>query len=350
MKILIDILHPAHFHRLKHYMKYAQAQGDELLIVARDKEVVARLLQKWGFSFVDSGIIRRGTWGRIQEYTERTNKIFSLARTFKPDVLVGGDGFSIGPVGRMLGIPSVSLSDTEDQGMIPTLAYHAVTHVVTPSCFMKDFGKRHTRFSGYYEMTYLHSKRFTPDPKVPESFGVKKGEKYSMIRFVSWDSCHDEHEEGLRLEERRQLVQELSKYGKVFINSEGKVPEEFASYTVDPVDVHSLLYYAHFYFGDSQTMSIEAGLLGTPAIRCNSLVNKLHAKGQFNDFHYKYGIVYSYASFADAFAKLKELMADPERKEKWKEKRQKIETETEDFTDFFHTWLHKNFNSATGLA
>ena len=331
-------------------MKYAQSRGDELLIVARDKEVVARLLRKENFDFVDSGIIRRGNFGRIIEYTERTKKILSLARKFKPDVLVAGDGFSIGPIGRILGIPSVSVSDTEDQGMIPTLAYKVVTNVVTPYCFMKDFGKRHTRFSGYYEMAYLNSKRFIPDPSVPTFYGVKKGEKYSVIRFVSWDSCHDEHEAGLNLEQRRQLVQELSKHGKVLISSEGKFPEEFASYIVDPMDMHSLLYYADFYFGDSQTMSIEAGLLGTPAIRCNSLVNKLHAKGQFNDFHYKYGIVYSYASFSDAFAKLKELMADPKSKDKWKEKKERLENDTVDFTDFFFEYLHIYFDPAIHLA
>ena len=41
---------------------------------------------------------------------------------------------------------------------------------------------------------------------------------------------------------------------------------------INPIYIHTVLYYASLYVGDSQTMATEAALLGTPSIRFNSFV------------------------------------------------------------------------------
>jgi predicted glycosyltransferase len=62
------------------------------------------------------------------------------------------------------------------------------------------------------------------------------------------------------------LINSLS--GQVFITSEGWLDDGLAKYeiNVSPEKMHDLLYYADLLIGDSQTMTTEAGVLGTPAM------------------------------------------------------------------------------------
>ena len=43
-------------------------------------------------------------------------------------------------------------------------------------------------------------------------------------------------------------------------------------------------------------------------------------------------------------------MADPKSKDKWKEKKERLENDTVDFTDFFFEYLHIYFDPAIHLA
>lgn len=339
MRILIDILHPAHLHRLKYFILKMQKSGDEVLVVARNKEVTFDLLKKYNIPFVDTGVLGVGKAGRIKEYFQRLYRMIKAARKFKPDVLIGGDGVTIGPVGKILRIPSVALADTEDAGLISKISFPVVDRIVTPYCFEKDLGAKQDRFNGFFELTYLNDKHFVPDISLLDKMGVAPGEVFFILRFVSWQACHDEGEEGLDLNQKRQLIAELSSHGKVLISSDGDLPEEFAKYAIRPLGMHSVLYYSSLYFGDSQTMSIEAGLLGVPSIRCNSLVLKMHARGQFTELQNKYGLVYSYSHFSEAFLKLKEILSNPQSKKEWLEKREVLIKNTVDFTDFFCDYI-----------
>ena len=98
--------------------------------------------------------------------------------------------------------------------------------IFTPNCFQKDFGKKHIRFNGFMELCYLHPNYFTPDPSVLDMLGVKKDDKYVILRFVSWGASHDIRQSGLTLEMKRKLATELSKHAKVFISSEDKFSDK----------------------------------------------------------------------------------------------------------------------------
>ncbi len=51
MRILIYILHPAHVHFFKGYIKKAQAEGHSFTIVTRDKEITNALLGRIGIPY-----------------------------------------------------------------------------------------------------------------------------------------------------------------------------------------------------------------------------------------------------------------------------------------------------------
>ena len=50
MRVLIDIGHPAHVHYFHYFMKIMERKGNQILVVARDKEVSQELLSDFGIS------------------------------------------------------------------------------------------------------------------------------------------------------------------------------------------------------------------------------------------------------------------------------------------------------------
>ena len=145
--------------------------------------------------------------------------------------------------------------------------------LLTPNAFNRDLGSKQLRFNGFLELNYLLSNRFTPDPTVLTELGIEAGEKFILIRLVSWGGHHDKGHKGLGLKAQRKLLLELSKEFKVFISSESQLPKEFLEYGLNtkPEKIHSLLAYATYFIGESGTMAAECAVLGTPSIYINSL-------------------------------------------------------------------------------
>ena len=85
--------------------------------------------------------------------------------------------------------------------------------------------------------------------------------------------------------------------------------------------------------GDSQTMTTEAGILGTPAIRCNSFVGD-DDMGNFIELEKKYGLIYSYRDPNEALNKSLELLKNDNLKREWQKKREKLLNEKIDVTKF----------------
>ena len=84
-------------------------------------------------------------------------------------------------------------------------------------------------------------------------------------------------EEGLTLKQKQLIIEKIKQFGQVFITSEKPIEPELNQYklTVSPEKIHHLLYYAKMFIGDSQTMTSEAAILGTPALKCNSFAHRL---------------------------------------------------------------------------
>ena len=101
------------------------------------------------------------------------------------------------------------------------------------------------------------------------------------------------------------------------------------------------MYYATMFIGDSQTMTSEAAVLGTPAIRCNSFVGKIH---YLEEEEHKYGLTYGFGPDQDEalFQKIDELLLMPNLKEEWQRRRQKMLSEKIDYSKFL-TWFIENY-------
>lgn len=342
MRILVDIGHPAHVHFFKNTIWKLQEDGHEVKITARHKEIAQYLLDVYGFDYVDRGTGSGNIMGKVANMLKTDGLLYKIAKSFKPIILMGLHNPYVAQVGRLFGKKVLTFTDTEHAKLAGYLTYSFSDCILTPSCFKKDFGKKQIRYNGYHELAYLHPNYFKPDPSVLDDLGLSKDDKFIILRFVAWRASHDIGQKGFDLDTKRQLVKELEKYGRVLITSEKPLPKEFEKYriTIAPERIHDLLYYATMYIGEGATMATESAILGTPSIFVNSLANEL---GNFIELEQKYGLVFNYWNDTErVIKKATALVQQPNLKQEWKKKREKLLKDKIDVTAFM-TWFIENY-------
>ena len=286
MRILIDILHPAHVHFFRNFRHDMIERGHEVIVTARDKDVTTDLLEAFDIPHRVISSQRTGRIGLTAELVTRTARLIGIARKTKPDVMTGIMGPSIALAGKLLRVPSVVFYDTELATVTNRWVYPLSTAVCTPDSYDKPVRGDHVTYAGYHDLAYLHPNRFQPDRAKLEAFGLQ--EPYSLVRFVSWQASHDVAERGLSLDRKMELVDRLKKRGSVVVSSEGPLPDVLEPYRLrGPIaDIHHVLAFADVYVGESPTMSSEAAVLGVPSV----LIARRSA-GVLDDNEKRYGLL-----------------------------------------------------------
>ena len=267
MNILIDIGHPAHVHLFRCFAHDMIAQGNKVLFTCRDKEFEIALLQAEGFDYICFGKKFKSTAGKIWGLVKFDWKELKTCWQFKPDVLLSHGSMYAAHAAWLCGKPHISFEDTYNFEQIRL--YEPFTKAILTGDYEHPFiSKKEIHYAGYHELAYLHPDRFTPDPAVLDELGVTKGEKYVLLRFVSWNATHDAGHKGMSYDNKLKAVSEFSKYAKVFISSEKALPEELMKYKLPtaPEKVHSVMAYASMIFGESATMVSEGVVLGVPGV------------------------------------------------------------------------------------
>ena len=114
MKILIDVLHPAHVHFFRNAVAELRRAGHEVLLTARDKDITRRLLEELGLRHTVLSAEADGLGGRARELLARNAKLLELVRGERPDVMASIAGVSTSPVGFLTRTPSYVFYDTEN--------------------------------------------------------------------------------------------------------------------------------------------------------------------------------------------------------------------------------------------
>lgn len=343
MRLLIDIGHPAHVHFYKNIAWSLEKKGHEVCFTSRNKDVALALLNAYSIPHHNLGEHSKGMFEKSFGMLIRDLKLYNVARNFKPDILTGIHNPYIAHVAKLLGKPSVTVTDTEYVGIASKLTFPFTDTICTPSCFREELDpSKHVKFNGYKELAYLRPNQFKPDPAVVEELGLSKKEPFIILRFISWNAAHDTHLRGIDKGSELSTLKSLEKYGRVFITSERKMSSEFEPYriSVAPEKMHSLLYYSSLYFGEGGTMAGESAMLGTPAIHVETAdISKPCAasfySGNFNELRDKYGLLYMYQSQDEGLKKAVEILEDPSSKKKWQAKREKLLKDKVDVAKFF---------------
>jgi uncharacterized protein len=345
MRILIDILHPAHVHFFRNFHDEMAGRGHDLYITARDKDRSLELLCDFGLPYQQiSAQHQRG--GLAVEMVQRTRRLLTVIRTFRPDVMTGIMGPSIAVAGRLRRVPAVVFYDTEFAIQTNWFVYPLAHSVCTPDCYRGRVRGRHVQYAGYHELAYLHPNRFQADPGRLSAFGVSPEEPYSVVRFVSWQAMHDRHERGLTSAQKRNLIDVLqARGGRVLISSEAPLPADLAGLEVKgPVaQIHHLLAYAQLFVGESATMSSEAAVLGVPAVFIATT-----GRGYTDDEEERYGLVRHFTDdqFEQAVAAIEELASESPR-EFGQAARERLLAEKIDVTGWMVDYFESTFAEAS---
>ena len=332
MNIVIEIGHPAHVHHFKNLIWALKNRGHTILICAFDKEVTLDLLNYYKFDYCIVGKNFGGnSFDKLVLLVTSEINMIRMARHFQPDLFVSRLSPPSAQVSKLFKKPHIAFADTEHAKLNDFLAVPFTDVICTPSCFLKDINDKHIRYDGYKELAYLHPNYFTPNPAVLTELGLIEGEPFIIVRFVSWQASHDVGHHGIR--DKAGLVKALEPYGRILITSEGQLPPELEEYQlrISPEKLHDLLYYATLYIGEGGTTASEAAVLGTPSIYISSLVGTM---GNFIELEKTYDLLFSFTDGDAALGKAVEILQDPQSKENWKIKRDRLLHEKIDVTAF----------------
>jgi predicted glycosyltransferase len=343
MRILIDIGHPAHVHLFKNLVNRLKENNHEVVITVREIPGAIELLEKLNLTYISLGKKRNNFYLKGFDQVYYFFKLLLIAKKRKISVTAGCT-VTIALLTRFTGIPSILLDDDDDQvePLFVKYGHKYASLVLTPSC-IKRKTKKAIYYNGIHELAYLQPTYFKPDNSVINELGVDSGLPFFILRFVAFRGHHDRGMSGFSLDNKKQLVRLLERYGRVFITSEKKIEPELEKYRIkiSAEKIHSALFYSTLFIGDSQTMTSEACILGTPAVKMNTFAHLLSVPEELED---KYHLCQAYkpGEFEEMMKKIEELLADKNLKALWQNKRDALLLDKIDVTAFF-VWFIENY-------
>lgn len=333
MNILIDIGHPAHVHLFRNLALEMQKKGHVFHFTVREGEHESALLKKYGFNYTIIGKKQKGILKKVLGILIFTFRILRASGKFKPDLFLSHGSMYAGYAALLSGKKHIALEDT---GNMEQLIFSKPVSdiILSPMSLQVDLGKKHIRYKGFHELAYLHPSRFSPDEKVLEELGVAPGEKFVILRFVSWNASHDLGQSGMNMEYKALLINKLSAVSKVFISGENHLPAEFEknSLRISPHRFNDALYFASLYVGEGATSASECAMLGTPAIYISSI-----SPGTLKEQE-RFGLVHCFRDPEGLIEKALEILQMNESKTVYRTKKDIMLKEMIDVTSFL-TWF-----------
>lgn len=269
LHIVFEVVHPADVLFFLRPIRTFLANGDKVTVASRHKDVATDLLDAFGIAHTPISTQGSGIAGLALELLQRDASLFSLARKLRPDLMIGFGGVAISHVGKLLGIPTLAVYDSENARLQTRLAWPFISHVIVPEDYTGDVPEgRTSRLFGTKDLSYFHPGAFQPDRGKAIASGLDPGRANVFVRIVRWGANHDLGKSGWTEAQLEQLVATLSPAAKLHVSSEGDPPAVLKPHlwSGDPAQVHHLLGHCDAYIGESCTMACEAVTLGVPAL------------------------------------------------------------------------------------
>jgi len=344
--ILFFLGHPAHYHMFKNTISALNDLNYRVTIMVKSKDILTDLLDAAGITYINSLPKGRkdGLIGITSSLIKKTKVLYQFCRKNKPNLMLG-TAAEIAWVGSLLRITSLVFNE-DDYNVVKgfgRLVYPFANAIVSPeSCNNGRWNRKTIQYAGYQKLAYLHPNRFQPlESVILKYFDVNV--PYSILRFAKLNAYHDTGAEGFTTETARETIKILKQFGKVYISSEKPLEPEFETYrlNINPLDIHHILYYAQLYVGDSQSMAVEAAMLGTPSLRFSSFAGKIRVLEELeNKYQLTFGILPSKKH--ELFSKINEILTQKESKEFFKARKDNMLKDKVDVTQFFIDTINQN--------
>jgi len=332
MKALFDIKHPADVLLFKDAASALRQEGHEVLVASRDKDEALALLDGLGIEHVCLSRMGRGLTGMGLELAQRTAHTFSLARAFRPDVMVGRTAVCTPLVGRALRIPTIVFEDTEFAWFQIRPWASLATAVCTGLGYARRFPGKELRFNAPPQLAYTHPSRFRPDAELLAAHGIDAGEPFIVLRLKSWGALHDTGLKGPSDEEIVSLGEGLRGHARLIISTERPLPRRLAG-DVNPLPPQHMLHLlaaARLYVGEGASMAAESACLGTHAV----FLSPASRRGYLDAIERRYGQVATVRTIRGALDQARAWLGMPDLKKRAGEARARLVAESEDPVPF----------------
>lgn len=283
--------HPAHWHNVKVVCASLHKNGHRVVLVAREKDVLFKLLEGVPYEIEMLPARKRSSkLGTAISVLGREKQMLKIAKRHGPEMMIGTD-IVIAHVGKLLGIPSIILNE-DDAVAVPLFAKYGFPYctvaLAPKSTDVGAFAEKHIQYPGYHELAYLHPDHFRVDEELVREL-IASDQPHYIIRAASLTAHHDDGRTGIDDELAQKIISILAPYGKVIITAERELGAELEPYRMSfhPKHMHHVLAKASMYIGDSQTMTAEAAVLGVPSIRFNDFVGEL---GYLEELEHRFGL------------------------------------------------------------
>jgi predicted glycosyltransferase len=331
MKLLFYFGHPSQYYFLKNTFFRLRQKGHTVILGIKSKDVLETLLKEDNetyFNLLPEGRKQSKIFILIG-LIKRDLRLLSFVMNKKIDLFVGTDP-SLAHIGRLLNIPVLTVLE-DDFEIIPALAkltFPFTSYIITPSIVrVGKFGNKKIGYDGYMKLAYLHPNYFSP-----EDLSISK--PYYLIRLSQLNAHHDFGISGITDSLMDRLISMLTARGKVLISSEKLLSSKYQSYqlNISPSKMHHYLANAEMLISDSQSMSMEAAMLGVPSIRFSDFAGRISV---LEELEKKYELTFG----------IKTTLPEesiPNLYQEFQNRRQKMLADKIDVTAFM-VWLIENY-------
>ncbi len=346
MKILFYFAHPAQYLFYREALKILKSKKHSIVILIKTKDVLQDLLINDGLPFINILPKERGNtkFLMLLSFLNRVFRILPILLKYKPDLLIGTDA-TIAQLGFLLRINRFTVIE-DDYDVISNLAsitYPFTQTILCPAvCNVGKWDNKKIGYNGYMKLGYLHANVFKSDRNILKKYNITQN--YILIRLSRLIAHHDIGMKGINNDLLKKIIDNISKKGyQVLISTEEANPLHSLNnlLKINPSDLHHILSNATLLISDSQSMSVEAAMLGVPSIRYSSFVGKISV---LEELEHIYGLTFGVQIDNDAYllAKIDKLLNINNLREEFQLKRAKMLSEKIDVTSFL-VWFTENY-------
>ncbi len=337
-RLLIEIGHPGHVHFFKDPIRILKNHDWSIMIHARNKAECFELLESENLDFFP-GLRHQSTVKNILNIPKFVGDIYRLSKRFSVDIMAGVGGCHAALTSRLNNIPFVSYTDTEHAREQALLYVPHCSSIHTPNAFKLDFGKKHHRYPGYHELSYLHPNQFTPNREKIEESGLLENGPPIVMRIVGFTASHDFAIKQIRW--KTEFIRKYHKDYRIIISSELPLPRNLQPFN-NPLpanELHNLLAFTRMYIGSGATTASEAAILGSPVVYTNPLT-----LGYLDEMERKYGLVYNRKSLQGILSSCEKILSEP--KQTYIERSKKLVNESCDVAQYVADTIEKEIEGS----
>ena len=350
-RFLFQLNHPAHYHLFKNTIQILENRGYNILISIKDKDILKNLVKDYKYVQLSEGYRKKNIYSILKSVYIRDKKLMNITKEYKPDLMIGTSP-EIGHISPFVKIPSLFFGEDDVNLSIPMYlgaltCYPLFNSILSPVGVNNSIWNRKTvNYQGFQKLAYLHPNHFIPDRDKVE---ISLGKKFFLIRFANLQAYHDINAKGISDSLAHELIRKLKTKGEVLISSERVLPKEFSQYEFkgNKSDIHHYIYYASLFIGDSQSMAVEAAMLGTPNIRFNDFVGKISVLEEIEE-KYKLSIGINSNNPEKLLRVVNQLINDSNTVAKHRERKDYLISEKIDVTAFM-VWFIENYPSSVKI-